>query len=217
NQVTITTRHQPLAKLDNGTYYWRVIPINPANREGTPSAARMFVQGYNQVPALIEPTNGSLPTFTPTFRWTAVSGAQFYRLEYSTDPSFNANVTRIDTRNTTFTPVKSLPNDTNYYWRVRTHSGKSVSDWSAVWNFRKNWDIQPLLLTPVNNYQHVRFPLFSWTPVPGAAYYKVEWKTINSFPSNLVWDNRQYVLRAGSLRWGCRPSLLACHAIRQGE
>lgn len=182
NQVTITTRHQPLAKLDNGTYYWRVIPINPANREGTPSAARMFVQGYNQVPALIEPTNGSLPTFTPTFRWTAVSGAQFYRLEYSTDPSFNANVTRIDTRNTTFTPLKSLPNDTNYYWRVRTHSGKSVSDWSAVWSFRKNWDIQPLLLTPVNNYQHVRFPLFSWTPVPGAAYYKVEWNTINSFP-----------------------------------
>jgi hypothetical protein len=184
DHLTITTRHQPLAKLDNGTYYWRVIPINPANREGTPSAARMFVQGYNQVPVLLEPADESLPTFTPTFRWTAVSGAQFYRLEYSTDPSFNTNVTRIDTRNTTFTPVNSLANDTNYYWRVRTHSGKSVSDWSTVWMFRKNWNIQPQLLTPVNNYQHVRFPLFSWTPVPGAAYYKVEWNTINSFPSN---------------------------------
>jgi hypothetical protein len=174
NQTTLAPTHQPATKLANGTYYWRVIPLDPIGREGAYSETRIFYQGYNQVPQLIEPVNGSLPTFTPTFLWTAEPGAQFYRLQYSTDPTFNTNITTVDTKNTTFTPTIALPNDVNYYWRVRTHSGNSISDWSSVWTFRKQWYIKPVLLTPVNNYQFVRFPYFSWTSVPSASYYKIE-------------------------------------------
>jgi hypothetical protein len=180
--TTLYTGHQPPSKFANGSYFWRVIPIDPANREGTPSEIRPFQMGYNQVPTLLEPANGSYPVFTPTFRWTAEKGAQFYRLQYSTDPSFNAGVTTIDTRNTTYTPELTLPNDVNYYWRVQTFSGASVSDWSSVWFFQKRWYLQPTLLTPTDLYQLARFPVFSWTPVPGAAFYKIEWNTANSFP-----------------------------------
>ena len=182
NQTTLTTFHQPLAKFAEGTYYWRIIPLDPANREGTPSVVQHFTQRYNQIPVPLEPGNGSFPTFTPTFHWTAVQGAQFYRLQYSTDPTFNSGITQVETRNTQYTPNSTLPNDVDYYWRVRTISGQSQSNWSDVWSFQKRWYLQSTLLTPINLYQLARFPMFSWTPVPGATSYKIEVNSINSFP-----------------------------------
>lgn len=172
--TTQATTHVPGAKLSNGNYYWRVVPVDAAGRDGTPSVERSFTAGYNFVPTLLEPEDGANPVFTPTLRWTAVRGAQFYRLQYSTDPSFGTGVTTVTTRNTSHTPVSTIGNDVNYYWRVSAQSGNSISDWSPVRQFIKKWYIQPVLLTPTNNYQEVRFPLFSWTPVPGASYYKVE-------------------------------------------
>jgi hypothetical protein len=175
--TTLTTLHQPPAKLANGTYYWRVVPIDVANHEGTSSLERTFIVGYNPVLTLLEPDPNVLthPTFTPTFRWTAVRGAQFYRLQYSTDSAFVTGVISVDTRNTTYTPTDALANDTSYFWRVRVHSGSSITTWTtASQPFRKGWYIQPVLLTPPDSYQFARFPLFSWTPVPGAAYYIVE-------------------------------------------
>ncbi|MEW5830008.1 MAG: DNRLRE domain-containing protein [Chloroflexota bacterium] len=179
--TTLATTHQPNTKLANGNYYWRVVPLDPGNREGTPSEERSFTTGYNPIPALLEPDDWATPTFTPTFRWAAVRGAQFYRLQYTTDPSFSSDVTQIDTRNTSYTPTATLANDVNYYWRVRVHSGNSISDWTPVRTFIKRWYIKPVLLTPTNLYQHVRFPLFSWTPVPGASYYKVDLSLFSNF------------------------------------
>jgi hypothetical protein len=198
NQTTLATTHQPTTKLANGTYYWRVVPIDPANREGSPSEVRQFTLAYGssslfpaEVPTLLEPLdrfdpNYNPPTFTPTFRWTAVRGASTYRLEYTTDPTCNFGVggytTSVDTRNTTYTPTNAFPNDVNYCWRVRAQSGNSVGDWSETWEFIKQWYIQAVPLTPVNNYQHTKYLFFSWTPVAGAANYKLEVSSINSFP-----------------------------------
>lgn len=172
--TTVATTFQPSTKLTNGTYYWRVVPMDRTNRDGTPSSERSFIAGYNLIPTLLAPADNANPTFTPTFRWTAVRGAQYYHLEYTTDPSFSNNLTDIYTRNTSYTPSVTLPNDVNYYWRVRVFSGSSISGWSASRTFIKKWYIKPVLLTPVNGYQNVRFPVFSWTPVPGASYYLVE-------------------------------------------
>lgn len=177
NNMTLAYANQPLTKLANGTYYWRVLPFDTYNRQGTASEMRLFQMGYDQIPELLEPLNPSTPTFTPTFRWTAVEGAQYYRLQYSTDPAFAAAVTQVDTRNTTFTPTTQIPNDVNYYWRVQTVSGGALSGWSSVWNFRKQWYIKPVTLTPRNLYTFVRHPFFSWTPVPGASYYNIEIST----------------------------------------
>ena len=172
--TTLVTTHQPAIKLTNGTYYWRVVPVDVGNRDGTPSEERSFNAGYNPLPILLEPEHNATPTFTPTFRWTAVRGAQYYRLDYTTDASFGSGITTINTRNTSYTPTVALQNDVNVYWRVRVHSGNSISDWTSVNTFIKRWYIKPAPLTPTNNYQHVRFPFFSWTPVPGASRYFFE-------------------------------------------
>jgi hypothetical protein len=189
NILTLRNQYQPLTKLENGLYFWRVIPVDPGDRLGTPSDTWEFTQSYNQVPVLIEPENNAQPVFTPTFRWEAMRGAQQYRLQYSTDVNFSSNVTTIDTRNTTYTPINPLPNDVNYYWRVRVTSGASISPWSEVRTFLKQWYIRPQLLTPTNNYQNARFPLFSWTPVPGAAYYRIEYGTTPLMEEILVTED----------------------------
>ncbi|NUM45821.1 MAG: hypothetical protein HUU38_14045 [Anaerolineales bacterium] len=178
------TTHQPINKLANGVYYWRVIPIDPASRNGTPSDVRQFELNYNFIPALVEPLDNSNPTFTPTFRWEAVRGAQYYRLQYSTNPAFTTNMTQVDTRNTTWTPTSTIANDVNYYWRVKAISGSSESNWSVVRSFLKKWYVQPRLLLPPNNYlDQYMPPLFDWTPVPGAAKYKIQVDTTPDFIS----------------------------------
>ncbi|HEY61280.1 MAG TPA: hypothetical protein G4N95_01380 [Anaerolineae bacterium] len=179
SDTTLAPTYQPKIKLENGTYFWRIVPLDPANRDGTPSDVRSFEMVYgtgnsDQITTLLEPEDGSFPIFTPTFRWTAVKGAQYYLLQYSTDPTFNEGVISVSTRNTSFTPTSNFHNDENYYWRVKVYSGASISEWSTVFYFKKKWYIQPYLLTPTNNYQHQRFPFFSWSPVPGASYYKIE-------------------------------------------
>ena len=115
-----------------------------------------------------------------------MQGAQYYILRYSTDPNIQTNFTEITTFNTTFTPDRALPNDQNYYWHVRSHSGLSVSDWSPTWQFQKRWYIQAVLLTPTNNFQHIRIPTFSWAPVPGASYYRIELDDATDFLNPLL-------------------------------
>ena len=187
--TTLTTSYQPLNKFPNGSYKWCIIPVDPGNHNGTPSQERSFVANYNPVLTLLEPNPNvyTFPTFTPTFRWTAVRGAQFYRLQYATDLPFTANLVTIDTRNTAYTPIATLQNDRDYYWRVTAYSGSSTSaSTTASQPFRKKWYIEPQLLTPVNNYPYQRYPFFSWAPVPGAATYFVELDTEPGFSPPLI-------------------------------
>ncbi|MCX7671848.1 MAG: DUF4962 domain-containing protein, partial [Anaerolineae bacterium] len=168
---------------------------------------RSFTASYDQPPELLAPANFETPTFTPTFRWKAVTGAQFYRLQYTPAPAFHANITTIETRNTEYTPASELPNDVNYYWRVQTQSGNAVTRWSEIRQFRKQWYLQPELLTPVNNYQTVNDLFFSWSPVPAAGGYRFELHCFNSFPANSScgWivdvGNPYFTLRPQGTRW----------------
>jgi len=183
SQITLAPAHQPAVKLPNGEYYWRVVPLDAGGREGAPSVVRSFTASYNRPPDLLEPADAATPTFTPTFRWKAVAGAQLYRLQYTTDPTFHADITTVETRNTEYTPASELQNDVNYYWRVQVQAGNAVTGWSEIRWFRKQWYIQPELLTPVNNYQTVTEPFFSWSPVPAAGGYRFELHCVNSFPA----------------------------------
>lgn len=181
NVDTLTTTTQPNNKFVYGSYYWRVIPMDTADHLGTSSDVRSFTMAYGTetmdfdlVPTLLEPANGSFPTFTPTFHWTAVEGAEFYHLQYSTNCDFTSDIINVTTRQTYYSPTVTFPNDIQYCWRVRVESGPAVGDWSETWHFLKQWYLQPDLLTPTNKYITGLYPLYSWTPVPGASRYRIE-------------------------------------------
>lgn len=184
---TLSTTYQPIGRITNGLYYWRVVPLDSADQLGTPSAVQSFNAAYGQqfrnlVPTLINPQDESQPTFTPAFHWTAVQGAEYYRLEYTSDETCDFSVgIGLETRQTSYTPSETFPNDIRYCWRVRVESGNAVGDWSLIWHFIKKWDLKPNLLTPTNFYQTALYPLFSWTPVPGAASYLIQISQESSF------------------------------------
>jgi len=181
---TPATSTQPYTRLANGEYWWRVLPLDRADRLGTSSEVRSFTMAYGRVvpeagidliPDLLSPADETFPTFTPTFHWAAVEGAEHYRLEYTSEENcdFSLGIS-LETRQTSYTPTDTFPNDRRVCWHVRVESGYGVGDWSDTWHFEKRWILQPQLLTPTNGYQKTQNPLFSWTPVPGAAYYIIE-------------------------------------------
>ena len=178
-QDTAANHHQPVYKLANGEYYWRILPIDPAGSAGTPSMVRSFTLAYGsstlgQIPTLISPDHNDTLSFTPTFQWSAIPGAQVYQLEYTTGPSCDfITATRIETAQTSYTSPENFLSPAMFCWRVRVNSGLSISDWSETRSFTLLWNQATRLLTPTYAYPYTRTPVFSWSPVPGAAYYQV--------------------------------------------
>ena len=99
----------------DGTFYWRVTPLDGSLMAGLPSAP---VQSWKRYPApgLIYPT--ARVDGTPLFTWSAVDGADRYRLEISDMPNFSVIRYAVTTVNNEHQPVRKLDFG-NYYWRVK--------------------------------------------------------------------------------------------------
>lgn len=183
---TVTPQHTPSERLPNNDYFWRVTPIDNQGNNGDPSGTYEFTFDWHNVPELIEPANGSEIPFIPQFSWTAVEAADTYFLELSTDPEFSAPQ-RYETHQTSWTPEKNLANDQEYYWRVQAldNVGNS-SPWSAVRQFQMRWNFQTDLLAPENNSSFLSYPIFQWSPIPGAERYQVQVDESTSFDSPML-------------------------------
>jgi hypothetical protein len=149
NNVTIdvtvkSTRYAPPEPLNNGNYYWRVRAMDagsPANY-GPWSAARVFERSWLDKPTILWPADGAStavpnpddPTWqNPTFRWTPVKRASYYRIRFATNADMTADLGGCVTNRTTFTPYTAedgigrtiagactlkFLSGTTYYWDV---------------------------------------------------------------------------------------------------
>ena len=122
-------------------YYWKVRAYG-----GMPPGAgdwsnwSSFTRHWGSEPVLLEPGATAVLTRAPALSWTPVDGAEYYKLEVSSDPDFPdpsaqrwPNFTwRITTRNTAFAMAtrhdNKLPNDEDIYWRVRAVAGSNVGE-----------------------------------------------------------------------------------------
>lgn len=190
--TTLKTHHTPTEQFANNQYYWRVIPIDARDHAGEPSDIRTFTFGWNQIPTLLEPADDLDARFIPRFTWSAVSGASSYVIEISSQENFSDLLVNVTTRNTSYTPEKSLANNKDYFWRVRAISPRKVNGpTSEVRSFRSNWIQPPTLLSPPVRSIHHIYPYFSWSPVPGAQRYQIQIATGNGF-ADLVEDKKLY-------------------------
>jgi hypothetical protein len=216
NETTIKATHTPANRLDRGDYYWRVTPVDRRNNYGDASDVRHFFMDYLQVPTLLAPADASHQTFTPEFRWTAAKAADEYHLQVSTVQDFSFTVLDVTPNNTRFTPLDNLENDKEYYWRVAARDQTGTDGpWSEVRSFYMEWHLEPLLLSPKNNYIRAPFPVFIWTPVAGAKKYRIWADTEDSFaePRKFQKDVEGPV-RYNHTNWGviqvCMPSGPPC-------
>jgi hypothetical protein len=68
--------------------------------------------------------------------WNASSGATSYRVQLSTDSTFNTNLLVNDsTVTSTSRAVTGLTGITKYYWRVNAKNPAGTSGYSTIWHF----------------------------------------------------------------------------------
>lgn len=70
-----------------------------------------------------------------TLEWNAVSDADTYEVQVSTESDFNSLVFERSDLTVTDVAIGPLPDDAGYYWRVRAQNADGDSPWSAVRHF----------------------------------------------------------------------------------
>ncbi|MBI2201524.1 MAG: hypothetical protein HYU43_06240, partial [Armatimonadetes bacterium] len=150
------------------------------NADLTPTAIRMQFPS----PSPISPS-GPVSSLTPTFRWSAVSGASFYRIMVGTpasglpaDPvldTWPGLVVTATTSETSYTPPGPLSAGATYWWQVKamSPSGYEQSAWSAPAPSFTTPLAAPSPVNPPNNSMVSSKPLFGWSELTGAGSYRV--------------------------------------------
>ncbi|MEJ7588085.1 MAG: proprotein convertase P-domain-containing protein, partial [Ferruginibacter sp.] len=122
--------------LANGTY-----SITVRGVAGSVTKARVISFVINTIPAaptLILPASNATGISTlPTFNWSAVAGAGFYKLDIAADNSFASLVQTVNNITTPpFTLTTPLMENSVYYWRVTSTNNCGTGSASATRIFK---------------------------------------------------------------------------------
>ena len=134
---TISISSTTVKSLEKGTkYYWRV---RAKNIYGSSPWSEVWSFTTKLATSILTapPNNSTVISFTPTLSWSAVSGADKYKLEVNTKSDFTGTVIYDqDTVSTTSRQIGGLANNTSYFWRVTglNNDGNS-SDTSTTFKF----------------------------------------------------------------------------------
>lgn len=138
NSNSITTNSVALEGMEpNQVYFWRVMAINIVGNSPYSPVWNFITAPLPSLdsPILKSPANGAVvDTTSIAFIWEAVTEAENYRLDVSSDSTFKTNVkSSSQILDTKFT-LDSLEREKIYYWKV-TANGKRPSSESAIWKF----------------------------------------------------------------------------------
>ncbi len=165
-------------------YYWRVRGIDgPAGVLGLwDSTSSADTQRFIYQPSLPDlscgPASGS-HVQTPVLCWSAVSGAETYRVTILRHDGTQAD--QAVTYGLSYTPLQALnPSDSPFTWHVETIDSQSnvgliqaSSSWPSFYLDAPTTNTSLSLLTPLNGASALRMPSMTWTPYTGASYYEV--------------------------------------------
>ncbi|HAP36766.1 MAG TPA: hypothetical protein DCQ28_12825 [Bacteroidetes bacterium] len=149
------------------------------------------------IPVLVSPAKGAVNQSPSLFlNWNAVSSADFYHLQISTDPFFSSSVfednaiVNVTGQLIQNLQVYGLTNNTKYYWRV---AGGNFDGWSA---FSATWDfttviappITPTLVSPSDvSFNQPTSLTVTWNAATAATSYDLQ-LSLDPFFNNRVMD-----------------------------
>ncbi len=122
---------------------------------------------------LVSPANGETgDSLRETLQWNAAPLADFYHIQFSTDPNFNSTIVDQQTNATSFyTP--QLTGLTTYYWRVYVSNKYGLSYYqNPPFSFttKPQTPDPPVLVTPTAGQQNVSLtPAFQWNAATSQA------------------------------------------------
>jgi len=177
------------------TYFWRVRAFDGTLASNW-SLVYHFITEIEQltVPVLNGPPDLStdMPVNAVTLDWNDVANVNYYVVEYSTFEDFLFNLTTQVTYVSQYS-IPLLEVNSTYYWRVKAVNDTLInSDWSEVWSFTTENDLNvPLLVSPPDNSFNIPVTdvTLNWNDVPLATGYQLEYATDFDFASNLIIEN----------------------------
>jgi hypothetical protein len=96
------------------------------------------------------------------------------------EPTFSGLYDYVDTEQSSWTPIKGY-GDGTYYWRVAVYDGAGkIGAYSDYQTFTKQYPITTLV-SPISGAHQNTTPTFVWTPVDGAASYKLQVSKVATF------------------------------------
>ena len=169
----------------NTTIYWKVMAVNAAGASQW-TLPWSFTTGNILPPALISPADGDLSVPPAAeLTWAHSAGAVSYEARLALDAAFTAGVITLPASDTNVTAT--LNYDTTYYWQVRASDGALWSDWSPSRSFSVASFSAPTLLAPLMGSTGVPvLPELSWTAVPGASLYDLQFTPDSTFATGVV-------------------------------
>src|SRR5690349_4667179 len=146
-------------------------------------------------PSAISPTNGASVTEPFTISWTAVSdpaGITAYNWQVSSSSAFTSVLLQNSTNGATQASVSGLADGT-YFWRVQAANGAFEQ---GAWSQPRSFTVTGAgtgspgtpSLAPTKGYSTFHpfeVMTFTWTAIPEAATYVLQYSTDPSFPVSL--------------------------------
>ncbi|HEX5089726.1 MAG TPA: Ig-like domain repeat protein [Nocardioides sp.] len=192
-KTVVGTRYSPTTTYDNGSYFWKVRPINAAGQPAPwPTEPSQFTRVWPDKPAAVWPPDSTTPVGDDFYyQWTPVPHASKYQLDVGTDPNFTPNTyDSCFTAQTTYTAGykgldKCMPNQGQLtYWRVRAIDDPLgvegiYSDANAAMPDNQAYKVVYSSgvvnrLSPANGDLNVAVPTFRWSPSQDAQRYEVD-------------------------------------------
>jgi hypothetical protein len=180
--VVDQTTYTPFNKTyPEGQLFWRVQPIDGSGNDLTWSATGNLTKTSDTVAPLSPSQPPAASGATPYFRWQPAPYASRYDVEvYKNNDTTWSPANRVlsaSTDQAAYAPTSTLPVSTlPYQWRVRRiDGGNNAGQWRQMPPFIIT-GTPPTQLEPIDGaFGAGRDVTFTWTQVPGASRYRVEW------------------------------------------
>lgn len=166
-QQLSTNQFQPTSDLADGSYRaW----VRSQNAFGFSqwSEAFVFTIGTSPGTPTLSGPNGSITGAKPTFKWSAVGGADTYDLWVNAVGIRNQIIRETALTGTSFTAASDLPDGTYKAW-LRASNSSGTSRWSAAATFEITAGVVSTITGPTGTSIGVR-PEFTWTGDASATY-----------------------------------------------
>lgn len=152
--------------LPEGDIYWRV--SSDYTDINTYSSYDQFV--LTGAPIIAPYTPDPTPDLTPTFYWTAISGATNYQIQIDDDIGFATPIVNTSTGNTTTHTVSGATFlETTYYWRVSSNLDLNKYYSNDNFVFQK-----PTLISFSQDTTIDQTPTLTWNSYPSATGYQIQ-------------------------------------------
>jgi hypothetical protein len=216
DSTSYTPNENLSAALAPGVQYFWHVAIRRSDTILGHWTERMSFMRTSVAPLLIAPADGAQIFGQPTLVWTPILtptvtprlAAARYRLQVDNDNNFGSPAINETTQATMYTPVmgKNLADGT-WYWRVAlVDAAGRDGPFSLPRQFTRRY-ATPTLVAPAQGAQVNMAPTIVWQPIDGAAYYKVEYATNDTFRGSMsvYTDNSTYTptaaLKTGYYYW----------------